>query len=51
MLKILADGPSDEDLMLGLDGPIEGRWGDVLRKSCEEALNRTARLSLEFVQD
>ena len=51
MLKILADGPSDQDVMLRLDGQVAGRWVDVLRKSCELALNRRARLTLEFDQD
>ncbi len=48
MLKILADGPSDQDVTLRLDGRVAGRWVDVLRKSCEVALNRGARLALDL---
>ena len=48
MLKILADRPSDHEVTLRLDGLVAGRWVDVLRDSCEVALNRGARLTLDL---
>ena len=48
MLKILVDGPSNQNVSLRLDGRVAGRWVDVLRKSCEVALNRGARLTLDL---
>jgi len=48
MLKILADGPSDQEVTLRLDGLVAGRWVGVLRDSCEVALNKGARLTLDL---
>jgi hypothetical protein len=48
MLKILADGPSDQHVTLRLDGLVAGRWVNVLRESCEAALNRGAGLTLDL---
>ena len=48
MLKILANRPSDQDVTLRLDGLVAGRWVAVLRESCEVALNKGARLTLDL---
>ena len=48
MLKILVDRSSDQHVRLRLDGVLAGRWVDVLRESCDVALNRGARLTLDL---
>jgi hypothetical protein len=48
VLRILTDGPSDINVTLRLDGVVAGRWVDVLRESCEVAINRGTRLTLDL---
>ena len=48
MLKIQADGRTGQDVTLWLDGLVAGRWVEVLRESCEVALNRSVRLTLNL---
>jgi hypothetical protein len=48
MLKIVAGGPSDRDVTLRLDGLVAGRWVNVLRESCDVALKRGVRLTLDL---
>ena len=48
MLKISDAGASDIDVTLGLDGEVTGPWVDVLRSSCDVALGRGARLTLDL---
>ena len=48
MLRILAEGLPDQDVTLRLDGLVAGRWVEVLRESCEVALNRGVRLTLDL---
>lgn len=48
MLKIRTDGPSDHDVTLRLDGLVAGRWVGVLQESCDAALSRGARLTLDL---
>lgn len=48
MLKISDAGMSDSDVTLRLDGQVTGRWVEVLRSSCDVALRRGARLTLDL---
>lgn len=48
MLKISDAEMSDQDITLRLDGEVTGRWVDVLRNSCDVALRRSARLTLDL---
>ncbi len=48
MLKISDAGMSDSDVTLRLDGEVTGRWVEVLRSSCDVALRRGARLTLDL---
>ncbi len=48
MLKISDAGISDSDVTLRLDGEVTGRWVEVLRNSCDVALRRGARLTLDL---
>ncbi len=47
MLKI-SDFGTDLDVILRLDGQVAGRWVELLRSSCELALRRGARLTLDL---
>ena len=47
MLKI-SDFGTDLDVTLRLDGQVAGRWVQVLRSSCDLALRRGARLTLDL---
>lgn len=47
MLKI-SDFGTDVDVTLRLDGQVAGRWVQVLRSSCDLALRRGARLTLDL---
>lgn len=47
MLKISGFG-TDVDVTLRLDGQVAGRWVQVLRSSCDLALRRGARLTLDL---
>lgn len=48
MLKISDAGMWDADVTLRLDGEVTGRWVEVLRSSCDVALRRGARLTLDL---
>jgi ABC-type transporter Mla MlaB component len=48
VLKISDGGISDSDVTLRLDGEVTGRWVEVLRTSCDVALRRGARLTLDL---
>lgn len=48
MLKISDAAMSDSDVTLRLDGEVTGRWVEVLRSSCDVALRRGARLTLDL---
>jgi len=47
VLKI-SDSGTDLDVNLRLDGQVTGRWVEVLRRSCDRALRRGARLTLDL---
>ena len=47
MLKI-SDSEKDLDVTLRLDGQVTGPWVEVLRRSCDMALHRGARLTLDL---
>ena len=48
MLKISDAGTSDPDVTLWLDGEVTGRWVECLRRSCDVALSKGARLTLDL---
>ena len=48
MLKIAEAVRSELDVVLRLDGQVTDRWLDVLRKSCDGALNAGGRLTLDL---
>ena len=48
MLKISDAETSDLDVTLRLDGEVTGRWVAVLRDSCDAALRRGTRLTLDL---
>ncbi|MGH2608750.1 MAG: STAS domain-containing protein [Tepidiformaceae bacterium] len=48
MLKISDAGTSGPDVTLVLDGRVTGRWVEVLRGCCDDALDSGARLTLDL---
>lgn len=48
MLRISADQPTGQAATLRLDGRVVGRWVELVRKSCEAALNEDKRLTLDL---
>ena len=49
MLRISIVESSNDAVMLRLDGRVTGCWVQELRRSCEEALARRVKLTLDLV--
>ena len=49
MLRITILKSSNDAVTLRLDGRVTGCWLEELRRSCEEALARRAKLTLDLV--
>jgi len=50
VLKISDAGTSHPDVTLWLDGEVTGPWVECLRSSCDVALGKGARLTLDLGQ-